>query len=494
MNSTGFRVPPGAIWRAELIRLKGSVLVWLPLLGIPLAGLSALLAGAAGTHDATGLLWWQGMYLTGMAAPLLGVFAAVAETREQRARFGGVDTRPVSPEMIRAGRLVSVITAVGMFHLLNFGVTWLVTLPLGGGANRQIFVVGGLAFLGAIGTTALGIVLARLVGLTWTVITLAGWQLAGTLSAEVNWWWAFPPAWAARLVLPDLGLHANLVPLAADSALAGEPPWLAVLLNVGFAGVVSFLAVKMARRPVPILRRGEQVDASGATRRPRNPRHGSEYRAPVSGWQVIRTVQLVQRRSAVPVLVAVVTVLLALTTWLYPPAYVHGLVAFVFLPLGTAVLPMLTWRLLSPAWQVMVTENHRVRAGLVGWHLMVVAMLCVVAGIAGLLAGAAVGPELLRCLIAMIVGGVLVTGALALVIRFSLGAGALFGVVWTVVSATLGGDVLAESWLWLLALPAWPETADSPIRIAVAVVVGLGLLLISLMAVFPALRWFERQG
>lgn len=494
MSGTGFRVPLGAIWRAELIRLKGSVLVWLPLLGIPLAGLSALLAGAAGTHDATGLLWWQGMYLTGMAAPLLGVFAAVAETRELRARFGGADTRPVSPKVIRVGRLVSVIAAVMMFHLLNFGVTWLATLPLGGGATRQILVVGGLAFLGAIGTTALGIVLARLVGLTWTVIILAGWQLAGTLSAEASWWWAFPPAWAVRLVLPELGLHANLVPLPSDSPLAGELPWLAVLLNVGFAGVVAVLAASVARRPGPTLRPGRQVSANGAAQRPGSSRLGSEYRSRVSGWQVIRTVHLVQRRSAVPVLVAVVTVLLALTAWLYPPTYIHGLVAFVFLPLGTAVLPMLTWRSLSPAWQVMVTENHRASAGLVGWHLMVVAMLCAVAGTAGLLAGAAVGPELLRCLIAMIVGGVLVTGALALVIRFSLGAGALFGVLWTVVSATLGGDVLAESWLWLLALPAWPETADSPIRIAVAVVVGLGLLMISLLAVVPALRWFERQG
>ena len=47
--------------------------------------------------------------------------------------------------------------------------------------------------------------------------------------------------------------------------------------------------------------------------------------------------------------------------------------------------------------------------------------------------------------------------------------------VWTALSVTIGGDVLAGSWLWVLAVPAWAETATTPLRAAVAL--GGGVLL-----------------
>ena len=37
-------------------------------------------------------------------------------------------------------------------------------------------------------------------------------------------------------------------------------------------------------------------------------------------------------------------------------------------------------------------------------------------------------------------------------------------IVGTIVSVTLGVDVLAKTYLWLVAFSAWPMNADSPAR------------------------------
>lgn len=340
--------------------------------------------------------------------------------------------------------------------------------------------------------------LARVTGLTWTVIILAGWQLAGTLTAEAARGWIFPPAWPVRLVVPTLGVHANLVLLEPGAPLAGEQPWAALALSLGFAVVTASVALFCpgsdgAGRRHRVGRRADAVVEKRPAGGGAPGTAGEERRRDGSLMTALRALHLVFRSSAVPVLMATATLLLVPTALMYPPGYVHGLTAFVLLPLGTAVLPMITWRLLAPGWQVLVTENIRVRAGLVVWHLLVVTVMCLLAALAGLAAGEAVGAELRRLVLALIVGGVLVTVALSLVIRFSVAAAALAGVGWTVVSATLGGDVLAGTWLWLPALPAWPETADSALRAVTAGVAGTGLLAVAVATVSPALSFHERR-
>ncbi|WP_147291486.1 hypothetical protein [Corynebacterium senegalense] len=39
-------------------------------------------------------------------------------------------------------------------------------------------------------------------------------------------------------------------------------------------------------------------------------------------------------------------------------------------------------------------------------------------------------------------------------------------------SVTLGGDVLAQTPLWIVALPSWPETAEGAGRLGTALVLG----------------------
>ena len=62
----------------------------------------------------------------------------------------------------------------------------------------------------------------------------------------------------------------------------------------------------------------------------------------------------------------------------------------------------------------------------------------------------------------------LVLLALALVIRFGMGAALVAMIVWTIVTVLIGGDVLAESFLWVIAPLAWPETAIPVQRFIIA--------------------------
>ncbi len=81
---------------AELLRSRGSALQWLPLLALPLVVMTVFFSAfASSAEDATGVLGWQSMFITGMYAPLIAVFAGVPERREVlsgQVRLSGVST------------------------------------------------------------------------------------------------------------------------------------------------------------------------------------------------------------------------------------------------------------------------------------------------------------------------------------------------------------------------------------------------------------------
>ena len=102
---------------------------WFPLIGLSIGITSSTLAfWSAEGHDASGALAWQAMYVTGMAAPLLALLAGLAEDREKANRYGGTDIRPVSPYAIRAARIGVLIVVSALFHLMNFGSSWALTI------------------------------------------------------------------------------------------------------------------------------------------------------------------------------------------------------------------------------------------------------------------------------------------------------------------------------------------------------------------------------
>ncbi|MDU4634403.1 MAG: hypothetical protein E6Y24_11125, partial [Corynebacterium sp.] len=112
---------------AELLRSRGSAVQWLPLLALPLALMTIVFSAfASPAKDATGVLGWQSMFVTGMYAPLVAVFAAVTERREVLARGGGTWWHRLTTRYEHTARLVVVLASLGAFHLLNFGVSWAV--------------------------------------------------------------------------------------------------------------------------------------------------------------------------------------------------------------------------------------------------------------------------------------------------------------------------------------------------------------------------------
>jgi len=67
-------------------------------------------------------------------------------------------------------------------------------------------------------------------------------------------------------------------------------------------------------------------------------------------------------------------------------------------------------------------------------------------------------------------------------VRWGTAVTLALSIILTIFSATIGGDVLADSLLWIVALPAWPDIAASTARFFVALFLGL---------IFIAIAWFR---
>ncbi|WJY89236.1 hypothetical protein [Corynebacterium confusum] len=502
---------PLAYLRAEFLRARGSALQWLPLLGLPLAAMSLLFSQLASADGSTrALLGWQSMYVTGMAAPLSSIFAAVPETRELSARYGGLLWRAISPRRLRAARLLAVWVALAAFTTLNFGLTWAMAVLMGLDHAGIALVAGAWSWVASLGVVGISAALVRRYGLTAALAAAFAFQFAGIPASltEGEHWWLFPSSWPIRLLLPVLGIHTNSVPLAPGDPLWQESPWpaAALCLLLAVAGALAACWVPPRRKRVLRAARRGQQPAGSADRASgsadsittasafdlRQAAAPVAYRAAQSGSAAgfSAAVRAVHRAALGPVLLGCVVataVVLALTAATYPASYVHGVFTFAVLPLGTGTAAILAWSSLHGAWPSMLVENRHCVAGLLGWLTCLVAVVSGLAAVAGWAVGGGPGDELRRWGLSVVVGTVLAWAALFLVVRFNAATAAAVTVVWTVVSLTLGGDVLAETVLWAVALPAWPETADTAPRLSVALVLGLASAAITARALYRRL-------
>lgn len=487
-------VHPSGSWtgclRAELIRTKNTAIQYFPVIGLALGIISANFSfWASGAHDSSGILSWQAMLVTGMAAPLFALLGGLAETREKKARFGGTHLRPVPAQRVRACRLVVLAGASALFHALNYGSAWLIATAQGRSGASALIAAGVLAWVGSIATVALFGVVARLSGLIASLLMAVAYQAAGTLTAESALYRLIPPAWPVRLLLPTLGIHANAVPLSADDPLASESPFVALVLNIILAAVTvaAYLAV------APTLGRGARPVTADATTKPVTSHHVERFttdgftlpsanrRAPrehttrTCGAALGGVHRVLIRSAVLPLTIAVVALLTAVAI-VYPPSYVSGAYTFVLLPLGAGLLPVITWPILASAWRVSVAENFHVRQAFLLWQAVLGTCLGLVAAVAHVAAGGGLVDTARMTVLWVMVGILLATAATALIIRFGVGACVAATVVWTVLSITLGGDVLAHTVLWVVAVPAWPETATTPSRLVGAVIaLALGI-------------------
>lgn len=504
-QATGHVGTWGGVLGAELLRTKSSAAHWFPLMGLVIGLLSTTFSlWSSGAHDSSGILSWQAMYVTGMAAPLLALLAGLVETRERTARSGGTVFRPVSPVKVKTARLVVLIGLSAIFHLLNFGVAWLIAVLTSRAGADTILVAGVLAWVGSIATIALFSIISRAIGLIPALIVAVVYQIAGTLTSEANWWWMFPPAWPVRLLLPTLGIHSNAVALEPGHPMLNESPTGALALNLGFAVVVGVIAVVVGRRRRPQGRRrgvsapttstvaDSDPEFGGLTSAAPSPETGRFTRGHGSYTAALSAQHRPLVRTAIAPLSLAVVIVLFLVATVYSSSYVGGLYTYALLPLGAGLVPVITWPALSDAWPVAIIENRWIRGTYLLWQTLLVTVLALAASAAYLVADG--GGVLRRGVLWILTGIFLVTVATALCVRFGAGMTVAATVLWTVVAATLGGDVLADTVLWIAAIPAWADTADTPGRLVMAVICLAVLIAASVLWAKRELRSYERRG
>lgn len=458
---------------AELLRCRGSAVQWLPLLALPLVVMTVLFSFfASSAEDATGVLGWQSMFITGMYAPLIALFAGVPERREVLSRGGGTLWRRLHPRYEHACRFLLVLASLAGFHILNFGLSWAAVAAQGRADHHLLLIAGAYSFLGAIGIAGFETACARRLGLIITLIFAVAWQVSSVLPGVVegSLWWAFPPAWPLRLLLPALRIHQNSVPLEPGDPLLQESPLPALALCLTLAVAGSLTVTMTPRRVRPLSRRRRVAIPTTST-----------AATPAQGWQpasasraaacsrlsdALRGFHRAIMTPAVITCLVLSALALIFIALYYPPRYVQGFFVFLLLPVGAGVLPVLVWPGFSGAWPIVYTESRHCSTALLLWLLGIIAAVCTCASVAVIFAGEATLAVLAQLPLAIGVGYVLTVVSLIVVIRCGIWSSLALTIIGTIVSMTIGGDVLAKTVLWLVAFPAWPMNADSPGRYA----------------------------
>lgn len=472
--------------RAEIVRTRGSAASMLPWVGLVLAGISA--AGILITPESQerAALLWQTLFVTGMASPLLVLLAGLTTAREDAARDGGTRWRATRPRAVVVARFLVLASLSALFHMIAFWAV--IPLPLLFGELIDvagILKAGMVCWAVTLGVLALGFVTTERWGAIPIFLVAWAWQVFGTLTAESSLWVVLPPTWAVRAMLPLLGAHQNGEPLTPADPLASESPALALAL--GFLLAVLALGVRLI---VPQSIRSERRSDTRPVGR-RSTR-----------TSLIGAVQTVMASRPVLPLCAAAIVVGVITAIVYPNTYLTGLHTYALLPLGACIVAVLTWQTLAPGWHVLVLRRSTIPGGVQSWLILCVSIVTLVMMAAGfanavlrehtdsatLLEFAGTG------MLWLILGAAGTLSALWLTVR--LGAAWALGttVILTVLGITLGGDVLAETWLWVLGPTAWPLSADTPERFAVAIGVGVLVTVITWFGSIHALRNAPARG
>ena len=472
--------------RAETVRTKGSAAAFLPWIGIILAGISA--AGILITPESQekAALLWQTLYVTGMAAPLLTLLAGLTTARETAARDGGTLWRAASPRIITLGRFLTLAALSALFHVLVFWLVIPVSLAAGAPTDAPRLLWAGTAcWVATLGVLAFAYVLTERWGTIPVFLAAWVWQVIGALAAEASLWPFLPPTWAVRAMLPILGAHQNAEPLAPTDPLAGESPMLALTLSLLLTGIV--LVLRMLPRRTVRMERGPDSRPVGR----RSTREGA-----------LGAISTVMRSRAVLPLCAAAIVLAIATAVVYPNSYLLGLHTYAMLPLGACVIAVLTWQAVLPGWRVLVLRRGTVPAAVRTWLVLcatTVSLLVTIAALANATRRGESEPATLLTIaqtgaLWLVLGAAGALGALWVTVRFGVGPALGAAVILTILGVTLGGDVLADTWLWVLGPTAWPLSADTPARFVLAILIGLVIAVAAWLAGGHALRKAPADG
>ena len=471
--------------RSELVRWRRSSVSLAPLLGFAVATLQALVLLAVGiAHGWASVLAWNVIWVTGLALPATGLIVGLVAVRDRGARDGGTTWRNLTPLTSSLARLAVIAGAVALMNVLAVIPVLAVGSVLVNGpapVGRTVFTALTIS-LGCVAIIPILDLIARRRGLFVTLGFAVMWSVAGVLTAESYFWWAFPFAWPMRAVLPPLGTHANGVSFApADAAIAQESPAPALGLSLALLAVSLgiFVLVRIYIRPVsrrPRARSSEQLAPSPAIRLSIAVSEGTTLNASSRPSTVLPHLLTLQRTS-LPWLAVTALVLEVFTLMLWQSAtYSAVLFELLILPVGASLLPILAWSKASTGWRSLATRPTsptRLGLGLSASLCIGIVAVSVLSALIELAAGAAISHIASMWLLAVTVGSALMSFHLWLTVRFSAGLAIGIMCLGVLFSLVVGGSSLSST-LWAFGPWAWVFTAaDDALRALVITVVSL---------------------
>mgnify|MGYP006896368089 CR=1 FL=1 len=480
----------GRVLAAERVRSRHSAASRFALVGLVLAvvqGAGWWLVSSRDMSSWRGLLGWQTMYVTALAAPLMGLLAAVATGREKRAREGGTWARPVAPGQVLGARTLVLAWQSLLVHAA-LCLTPMLFGMIGGLGTPPVGLFIGLwlvLWVASLLPLVIGLWLSRRAGMIVTVGVLIVWQIAGTLMAETSSWWLQPWSWMVHGAMPLLGIRANGVALPTGSPVWEWNPWIPAGLSLALAMVVTVLmvaAVRSGDRPHRRrVRSGSGRDHAVAPAAPLASGLLLERRRP----STLASVRVMLRGTAIWPLVIAAVVVLAVVALVWTPGYVAGMATWLIIPLGCCVLACLVESasaagrriaaLRLPVAALVAAENLA--------SLTVLALVDLAAVVARSLSGGVLGESLRLGVAWLVVGAMVLLVNACLATRFGTAAALGLTLVVLVVSLIFGGSVFAEGPLWILGVLGWPLNATTAARMA---------LLVGVCAVVSALAWWTR--
>ncbi|MCJ1712941.1 hypothetical protein [Curtobacterium sp. VKM Ac-2922] len=486
--------------RAEALRWRRDVAAWLPLGGVVVgAGLGVL---SSGVHTGSGwgaVLAWLNPWAVFVGPMLAVLVVGVSVTGDRACRGGGTWWRPVDALRADVAKLaVAAVFLLAMDLLAVMGV-------LGVGATHADGVLPALRVLGVVVVlwsgslcvAAVGLRVARRLGVLAALGVGAVWCVIGALAAESRVAWFIPPAWAVRATIPLLGTHANGVRLPRSSALQLIQPF-----PLALACILLAVAIVVVRPPQS---RPSGVPQRAGHRRPTD-RVGPGAPAPLRtvddrehrtepveravGRRAVRpsaagAVAASLRRTPMWILPAASLALCLLMTRWQSPDRVLVIVPVLVAPVVAFVAPMALWGRQRPAWRAIASRTVPIEriAGALALMNAVLAAISVVVPLVvlSLLAGAR--PPRVLLIVGLGCLTVLAVSAWQLVLEMSVGrvVALAVGIVGTFGSLLIGGSGLGTVF-WIVDPWSW-GAFGSPAQTVVTVPVMLVALVLAWFAI-----------
>lgn len=455
--------------RIEFCKAKRTFVAVFPAIGLIFAvlsmGFSTMVSGQgfAATPYA-----WHSVYATGLATPLCALLAASPERREAKALQGGLNYRPLSPHQLRLARLIVVMVSGLGFQALSFGPLLIFNTSL------PVVEVGFLSWLGMLGLLGIFTLMTRLFGWAVTLLLSILWQIATIAATDTSYWFFLPPAWPLRILLVPMNINVNSTPLAADSIIRSDNPLLGVALCLVLS-IIGSLCAAVAPPARPRLSRHNKTTDTTAF----HASFSTTNRPPWRGFPNVLPTMLSWRRSGIYPLTILAILSVVLVRWHYSPSAAQEFFTYLVMPVGIFVLACLSWRLAQPTYYQLYCESLRALSGFLGAHIVII--FTVISATTLL-----TQPPAQMVILWFSISSLLLCCALFLAIHVGIAATLITGICLTVFGLTIGGDVLATTFLWIFAPSAWPVIVGTSSQLLMA----LGLNVIFLTGA----GWMLRQS